>query len=163
MELDVCTFWFFIDWILISILWVNNSSQNFLNQLNKFHALKNFYLHVQLIFYFTLFILQNHASLCKIDLPILEFILVYINFLENHILKFLEEFQCIFQETFSFHYVSNSKYRNKIINIAGMKITDQISLTTYYLTSIIFQLLSYPFLTVQRRLECRSNEQFGLY
>ena len=44
-----------------------------------------------------------------------------------------------------------------------MKITDQISLTTYYLSSIIFQCLSYPFLTIQRRLECRSKEAFGLY
>ena len=54
-------------------------------------------------FYYILFTLRNHASLCKIDLQILEFIQVYINFLENRTLKFLEEFGCTFQETFSFH------------------------------------------------------------
>lgn len=41
--------------------------------------------------------------------------------------------------------------------VAGLKITDQMDLKYYYGQSILFQTLAYPFLTVQRRLECRSK------
>jgi len=37
---------------------------------------------------------------------------------------------------------------------AGMKLTDQIDIYTYYGQSLLFQTLAYPFLTIQRRLEC---------
>ena len=35
--------------------------------------------------------------------------------------------------------------------------TDSIDIKTYYAQNILFQTLAYPFLTVQRRLECRSK------
>ena len=37
-----------------------------------------------------------------------------------------------------------------------MKLTNELSVGTYYFTVVLFQTLSYPFLTMQRRLECRS-------
>ena len=47
--------------------------------------------------------------------------------------------------------------RNFFIALTGLKVKDEIDLTTYYLTTLVFQTLSYPFLTVQKRLEARST------
>ncbi|TNV71969.1 hypothetical protein FGO68_gene13874 [Halteria grandinella] len=52
--------------------------------------------------------------------------------------------------------------RNVCIALTGMKMTDQISVYSYYGQSILFQTLAYPFLTVQRRLECMSKMGYGL-
>jgi hypothetical protein len=46
--------------------------------------------------------------------------------------------------------------RNFFIALTGLKLTDQLSLTSYYLTTLAFQTLAYPFLTLQKRLESRS-------
>jgi hypothetical protein len=48
--------------------------------------------------------------------------------------------------------------RNFFIALSGLKVTDEIDLKTYYATTLFFQTLSYPFLTVQKRLEARSSQ-----
>ena len=52
--------------------------------------------------------------------------------------------------------------RNFFIALTGMKLTDQLTLASYYGTAILFQTLAYPFLTIQRRLECRSNARIAM-
>lgn len=47
--------------------------------------------------------------------------------------------------------------RNVLVAMTGLKITDQVTLASYYGVNIFFQTLAYPFLTVQRRLEVRSQ------
>ena len=46
--------------------------------------------------------------------------------------------------------------RNFFLALTGMKVSDKISLTSYYGTAIVFNTLSYPFLTLQRRREASS-------
>jgi len=52
--------------------------------------------------------------------------------------------------------------RNFFVALTGLKLTDQVSTTSYYMTTIVFQALAYPFLTIQRRQEARSAQKFGL-
>ena len=48
--------------------------------------------------------------------------------------------------------------RNFFIALTGARLTDQVTLSTYYGTALLFQTCSYPFLTMQKRLECRSAQ-----
>lgn len=47
-----------------------------------------------------------------------------------------------------FRGVSMNIPRNFFIALTGLKVKDEIDLPTYYLTTLIFQTLSYPFLTI---------------
>ena len=47
--------------------------------------------------------------------------------------------------------------RNFFIALTGLKMSDELSLTQYYGSTLAFQTLAYPFLTLQKRLECRSR------
>lgn len=44
--------------------------------------------------------------------------------------------------------------RNFLVALQGLRITDQISMASYYGQVVISQTLAYPFLTVQRQKEC---------
>ena len=47
--------------------------------------------------------------------------------------------------------------RNFFIAMTGFRFNNEMSLPIYYGVTILFQTLSYPFLTVQKRLEMRSK------
>lgn len=49
--------------------------------------------------------------------------------------------------------------RNFLVALQGLKLTDQISMTSYYLQIIASQTLAYPFLLMQRRKECFTSSQ----
>eukprot|EP00347_Sterkiella_histriomuscorum_P016067 403354614 len=52
--------------------------------------------------------------------------------------------------------------RNICIAMTGLKLKNDMDIYTYYAQSIFFQSLAYPFLTIQRRLECQSKLGYGL-
>ena len=49
--------------------------------------------------------------------------------------------------------------RNFLVALSGMKITDQVTIASYYGQAIVSQTLAYPFLTVQRRKEILTDSQ----
>ena len=50
--------------------------------------------------------------------------------------------------------------RNFLVALSGMKIADDsMPLANYYGMAIFTQTLAYPFLTIQRRMECASRSE----
>jgi len=47
--------------------------------------------------------------------------------------------------------------RNVFLALTGLRLSEEISYLSMYGTAFVFQFMAYPFLTIQRRLECRSN------